>query len=450
MSYNEELQSNNDALRDILDEVKSLPEGTGGVQADWNQSDPAARDFIKNRPFYRVQKWKCVAEPQTIETAKSDYFVTGEFGFYKAMPHFLYDDYPDGTVFKIIVGDDEYFGTYRAGAYIVGNGALVSPSGSQQALPDTGEDFLVYNWGADGFAVVTRKPLTECEVSVYMLEGEEIKKIDPQFLPDPVQDDWNQNDPAEPGYIKNRPFYRVQKWKCVQEPQVVDVFPADVSITGEMGAFGNYYNFLRNTYPIGTVFKLVIGGDSYTGTYKMRNSGATGYIGNAALIKSQWGPDTGEDFLLYDGGSMEALCIVTRKPLTECEVSVYMLEGEELVVDPQYASLLSGGSQPYVIDAEAYTYGDDALAAILAGRQIYVKVPSQTPGGLYANFMPVIQYQLPQSGNDYLTLIYLKDGIAQNIMAALQTGSFDAVYGQIVMLLSQSYDDCPLKVSPIK
>ena len=160
-------------------------------------------------------------------------------------------------------------------------------------------------------------------------------------------------------------------------------------------------------------------------------------------------PDTGEDFLIAYYGA-DSIGIVTRKPLTACEVSVYMLESEELVIDPQYASLFSGESLPYVIDAEAYTYGDDALAAILAGRQIYVKVPSQSPSGLYANFMPVLQYQLPQSGNDYLTLFYLKDGIAQNIMAALQTGSFDAAYGQIVMLLSQSYDECPLKVSPIK
>lgn len=297
MSYNEELQSNNDALRGILDEVKALPNGTGGVQPDYEQNDPAARDFIKNRPFYRERKWKCVQEPQVIDVQRSTAFDTGEVGYLVDDAPFMQNSYPDGTVFKAIIGDDEYVGTYKdngPGLSVVGNGGLFAPGSWGENLPDTGEDFLIVYFGV-----------------------------------------------------------------------------------GDIG-------------------------------------------------------------------------IVTRKPLTECEVSVYMLEREELVVDPQYASLLSGGSQPYVIDAEAYTYGDDALAAILAGRQIYVKVPSQNPGGLYANFMPVIQYQLPQSGNDYLTLLYLKDGIAQNIMAALQTGSFDAVYGQIVMLLSQSYDDCPLVVSPIK
>ena len=120
----------------------------------------------------------------------------------------------------------------------------------------------------------------------------------------------------------------------------------------------------------------------------------------------------------------------------------------------------NGVSKPYVVDSEAYTYGDDALQAILEGRQIYVKVPNAGGVGsvdnIYANFMPVIQYQLPQNGNDYLTLVYLKDGIANNLIAGL-TGMMQGdmsgmanIYGEITMLLSQSYSECPLKVDPIK
>ena len=111
------------------------------------------------------------------------------------------------------------------------------------------------------------------------------------------------------------------------------------------------------------------------------------------------------------------------------------------------------GGGVYVINSESYTYGDDALAAILSGKQILVKTLNfngDEVTGLYSNFMPVIQYQLPQNGNDYLTLFYLKDGIAQNLLTALTTGSFDGVFGEITMMLSQSYDECPLKVDPIK
>lgn len=106
--------------------------------------------------------------------------------------------------------------------------------------------------------------------------------------------------------------------------------------------------------------------------------------------------------------------------------------------------------KPYVIDSEAYTYGDDALQAILDGKQIFIKVPNKDGGSLYNNFMPVIQYQLPNENNDYLTLFYLKDGIAENIMYAMATNSFDGVFGEITMQLSQKYSECPLKVDPVK
>lgn len=104
----------------------------------------------------------------------------------------------------------------------------------------------------------------------------------------------------------------------------------------------------------------------------------------------------------------------------------------------------------YVIDSEAYTYGDDALDAILNGKQILIKVPNKSGGSLFSNFVPVLQYQLPNENNNYLILFYLKDGIAENIMIALQTGSFDGVYGVIQMMLSKTYAECPLKVNPIK
>lgn len=104
----------------------------------------------------------------------------------------------------------------------------------------------------------------------------------------------------------------------------------------------------------------------------------------------------------------------------------------------------------YVIDSESYTYGDDALNAILRGEQILIKVPNKnSESTLFANFMPVLQYQLPNENNNYLVLFYLKDGIAENILAALQTGSFEGVFGSITMMLSQTYSECPLKANSV-
>ena len=112
--------------------------------------------------------------------------------------------------------------------------------------------------------------------------------------------------------------------------------------------------------------------------------------------------------------------------------------------------------EPYVIDSEAYTYGDDALTSILEGRPILIKVPNKDGNTLFSNFMPVLQYQLPNQNNNYLILFYLKDGIAENILVAMQaamqgnTSAFAGVFGVIEMMLSQSYSECPLKVSTVK
>lgn len=126
--------------------------------------------------------------------------------------------------------------------------------------------------------------------------------------------------------------------------------------------------------------------------------------------------------------------------ITGCEISV---PKKMHVADLKEE--LEQKTKPYVIDSERYTYGDDALQAILDGRQILIKVPNKNGGNLYANFMPILQYQLPNAYNNYLTLFYLKDGIAENLMTAMATQSFDGVFGEITMMLSKSYKKCPLE-----
>ena len=427
MSYNDELQSNNDALRDILDEVNALPNGTGGVQPDYAQNDPAARDFIKNRPFYREQKWKCVAEPQTIEIVTNDYFVTGEFGFYAAMPHFLYDDYPDGTVFKIIVGNDEYFGTYKTGYTFIGNGALLSAGSESSVPPDTGEDFLVYYWGADGFSVVTRKPLTECEVSVYMLEGEEIKKIDPQFLPEPVQDDWNQNDSAAPDYIKNRPFYE----EVIEGEVTITINPGDV---------------------IGASVADQIWAQRETAKYTVDGT-------NSGL--QYWFDVSETEYSLYDGrtvvnvvrSSVDTLTFAISGETVTAGVTCNLRVTEVHKLDPKYLPDEAAARKPLILDANLSDYygghpeaGDEVLEAIKTSRQILVRVPNASGDNYVASYSPVYFTQLPLDGQ-YLYLFYLRDE-KQDLSALLGQPAGTVVmptYGQLMMLLSQHYDSNPLE-----
>lgn len=103
----------------------------------------------------------------------------------------------------------------------------------------------------------------------------------------------------------------------------------------------------------------------------------------------------------------------------------------------------------YSEDAETYTseatYGDEALAAILSGRQILVRVPNASGDNYVATYSPVLTYQLPNQDNEYLYLFYLKDEKQEIDLSALGLGTIQMpVYGELKMLLSQTYSATPL------
>lgn len=89
--------------------------------------------------------------------------------------------------------------------------------------------------------------------------------------------------------------------------------------------------------------------------------------------------------------------------------------------------------------------GDETWRAIDDGRMIQIQVPNADGGTHTTNRMPIIQYQLPNIDNDYLYLIYMKDGIETNFMTAIQTGDFSALYGQIKMQVSEECKNALLK-----
>lgn len=91
------------------------------------------------------------------------------------------------------------------------------------------------------------------------------------------------------------------------------------------------------------------------------------------------------------------------------------------------------------------TYGDEALAAILAGRQILVRTPNADGGTYTAIFSPILTYQLPNVDNNYLYLFYLRDEKQDLDLTAAGLGTIQMpVYGELKMLLSQTYTECPL------
>lgn len=79
--------------------------------------------------------------------------------------------------------------------------------------------------------------------------------------------------------------------------------------------------------------------------------------------------------------------------------------------------------------------GDEALAAIIAGRQILVRVPNAKDTEYQAIYSPVIMYQLPNKNSNYLYIYYLNDGISPTNLS----------FGQLQMILSKTYSGTPLK-----
>ena len=91
-------------------------------------------------------------------------------------------------------------------------------------------------------------------------------------------------------------------------------------------------------------------------------------------------------------------------------------------------------------------YGDKALDAIMTGRQILVRTPNADRGSYTAIYSPVYMYQLPNKENNYLYLFYLKDEKQTIDLSAMGMGVIQMpVYGELKMLLSNTYNACPLE-----
>ena len=437
MSYNEDLQNNNDALRGILGDVKALPDGTGGVQPDYEQNDPAARDYIKNRPFYDSREW--VAVHTEAETSPSGGTPTGqEYSTFAAASPNIFELYPVGTTVRCVIDGAEYVSVIRSD-YAIGNYGLVS--GGIDDPTYTGEDFCLFAFGSSTIDVCVKdKPAGAYKVSVYALEGE-LEKIGAKFLPEPVQADWNQNDPAAPGYIKNRPFHAESDRRV---PVFENIETSDYAST--LSCFTEGKAFF-DQYPSGTTVRFVIDGREYVGPITDGD-----HVGNLSLYQPSQ-PDTGEEFCLKRG---PGVMIVAERgtPGGQHTVSISVLEpGAVEPIDPKFLPVGFGNGKPLILDASSSDYyggypeaGDEALEAIKTGRQILVRVPNASGDNYAASYSPIYFYQLPQNGQ-YLYVFYLKDE-KQDLSALLGQPAGTVVmptYGELMMLLSQHYDSNPLE-----
>lgn len=101
----------------------------------------------------------------------------------------------------------------------------------------------------------------------------------------------------------------------------------------------------------------------------------------------------------------------------------------------------------YASDSERYledtVIGDEVLHNIIAGKQVYVRVPNADDNIYTAIYSPVYMYQLPNFENGYLYLFYLTDE-QQDLNPLLGIPVKIPTYGELKLKLSKEYNQTPL------
>ena len=128
------------------------------VQSDYAQNDPTAKDYIKNRPFYKESKlvdpYNGKIFPVTITTIESN-------GAYIAQNEFLY--VYEGHKYVVIFDDQ----TYECDPFVMGDGSMAIGA----SLDSTGTvfDFSTYPFLITDHLIATKEP-GEHTVSEYFYE----------------------------------------------------------------------------------------------------------------------------------------------------------------------------------------------------------------------------------------------------------------------------------------
>lgn len=173
-------------LSSLSKKVANLP------QADWNQNDKTAADYVKNRPFYTGDPVETVlVEESTTTFADTDGLYMAQFpSTFEATVGETYKISWDGTVYECTV-------VSLGEALAVGNPSIAG------AGSDTGEPFIMGIKNGEGIQIITADTSASHTVSISR-KVTPVVKIDKKYL---VQPDWNQNDETAADYVKNRTHY---------------------------------------------------------------------------------------------------------------------------------------------------------------------------------------------------------------------------------------------------
>lgn len=155
-------------LSSLSEKVVNLP------QADWNQNDSTAADYVKNRPFYAGDPVETVlVEESTVEFAEHNGLYGAEFpSTFRATVGQTYKVSWDGSVYECTCVELD-------GGLAIGN-LSIPGEGS-----DTGEPFIMGVINGQGMIIYTRDTSGSHTFSISGFTGE-VVKIDEKYLPENI------------------------------------------------------------------------------------------------------------------------------------------------------------------------------------------------------------------------------------------------------------------------
>ena len=161
-------------LSSLSEKVANLP------QADWNQNDSTAADYVKNRPFYASDPVETVlVEESTVAFTENEGLYGAEFSSnFEATVGQTYKVSWDGSVYEctcVTFGEAPY--PFIGNLSILGAGA--------GAGADTGEPFVMATGNGSGIIILTADTSASHTFSISGLV-QEVVKIAEKYLPDTV------------------------------------------------------------------------------------------------------------------------------------------------------------------------------------------------------------------------------------------------------------------------
>lgn len=285
---------------------------------------------------------------------------------------------------------------------------------------------------------ITELPLAESAANLNLIVNDNgtAKQIPAGLVG--AQSDWNENDVNSPAFMKNRPFYEI--------PGEV-LYDGDLEFTIAVQGHNPYYPQhieVAKTFEVGKIYIITIDGEECLCACEERTDANLIILHHSFL-------NNGDITQNHSDGS----CSVYMHPTGDSnDFTVHLTIKEAYTIrkiDEKYLPDNITNKFPVVLNAsEDYTSdsvaGDEALNAIMTGRQILVRVPNADGGNHTAIYSPIMMYQLPNLQNQYLYLFFLRDEKQDlSALVGLPAGSvMMPTYGQLKMLLSREYNSNPL------